>query len=281
MVRGRKTAPLDDDEKRQRQFSLSSHVSDLLVQEALVVQLTAPQFLRMLLRRKMGLEQSERPALAPARKPLTRADPEMEQFGCILPANLHRFLSEVCNRLGGASPSTVASHYILEWIGISPLSPGPISLPASARSKVTPPPRRGTGVRRTGSQPTGVQLLSVAAPLRDLLDQEAGYLGTNHAELVRSIMRNKAGIFLKERASSAPPRPLLADKEHEHVRYSITLPLDQIALLDRLAAGLGGGEKSAIVSHLVLEYFGISPLNLACPFEERTRLARSRTRSRG
>jgi hypothetical protein len=71
------------------------------------------------------------------------------------------------------------------------------------------------------------------------------------------------GVAAFERAADAPARPPLENAPHAKTKLMVHLPLDQVELIDELSARLGGGEKSTIVSHLVLEYLGISPLEPA------------------
>ena len=216
------------------------------------MQLDAARFFRMLVRRRMGLQGVGRATGAPAHAVLDVAKPAKEPFVVRLPDDLDRFLRTTCNRLGGASPSTIASDLVLEWVGISPLERD-VTIPIESTA---PASRR----RRTGSQPTKVQLLSLGLPVIELLEQESALMGIRHTELLRNLLRAKMGVATYHRGAGAPGREPLADTDHDKKSYRIHLPLDQVALIEELSLRLGGGEKSTIVSHLILDYAGISPL---------------------
>ena len=176
----------------------------------------------------------------------------------VLEPNLDAVIRGACNQLGGASTSTVMSHWILDWVGISPLLASytlPPEVPAATNSKGRP--KR----RRTGSQPTKVQLLTLGEPVFGILQAEAQQMGIRYSQLLRSLFRAKMGLTRLQRREDAPNRqPLSASSRPERVKRSVHLPLDQIELLQRLSTELGGGEKSTIAAHLILDFVDISPL---------------------
>lgn len=231
---------------------LSRGVLAIVDAESEALQLDAARFFRMLVRRRMGVQHVDRADGAPHHAVLDVARPAKEPFVVLLPDDLDAFVRATCNRLGGASPSTIASDLILQWVGLSPLDRDvTIEIESTA-----PPSRR----RRTGSQPTKVQLLSLALPIVELLELESALMGIRHTELVRNLLRAKMGVATYRRGDAAPDRAPLADTDHDKKNYRVHLPLDQVALIDELSTRLGGGEKSTIVSHLILDYVGVSPL---------------------
>jgi hypothetical protein len=231
---------------------LSAEILAIVDAEAEAMQLDAARFFRMLVRRRMGLQSVGRSASAQRPDGLDVAKPRKEPFVVLLPDDLDRFMRTTCNRLGGASPSTIASDLVLQWVGLSPLD-ADVTIPIESAA---PPSRR----RRTGSQPTKVQLLSLAESIVELLEMEAAAMGIRHTEFLRNLLRAKMGVATYRRGDGAPTREPLADADHDKKSYRIHLPLDQVALIDELSQRLGGGEKSTIVSHLILDYVGISPL---------------------
>jgi hypothetical protein len=256
MSKGSRPQPIAPGESRQARLSLAVEALAILDAEAERLQLDAPGFVRLLLRRAKGRQLVQRAPEAPPVAPLTARKPAKEPFVVLLNAELFGFLHELCNRLGDGSPSTVVSHLVLDWAGISPL----------ARSAIVPVERgpservAGSARRRTGSQPTRVQLLSLAEPVVARLEAEAAWMGIRHTELLRHLLRAKMGVAAFERAAGAPARARLDDVHHPKVKLTVHLPRDQVELIEELSARLGGGEKSTIVSHLVLDYLGISPL---------------------
>jgi hypothetical protein len=257
MSKGAKPQPIAQGESRQARLSLAVRTLTIIDDEAERLQLDAPGFVRLLLRRAMGRQLVQRLADAPVVAPLDERKPAKEPFVVLLNAELFAFLHELCNRLGDASPSTVVSHLVLSWVGVSPLARA-----AVVRVPRAPSPTAAAPVvrRRTGSQPTRVQLLSLAEPVVALLDTEAVWMGIRHTELLRHLLRAKMGVAAFDRAPDAPPRAPLEDVHHPKVKVAVHLPRDQVELIDELAARLGGGEKSTIVSHLILDFLGISPL---------------------
>ncbi len=266
MSKGTKPQPIAPGESRQARLSLAVSTLAILDAEAERVQLDAPGFVRLLLRRAMGRQPAQRSADAPPVAPLTARKPEKEPFVVLLNAELFAFLHEVCNRLGDASPSTVVSHLVLDWASASPLARSAIVRierePATEapRADAPRPNPKSAARRRTGSQPTKAQLLSLAEPLVALLDAEAAWMGIRHTELLRHLLRAKMGVAAFERSPDAPRRAPLENAHHAKTKLMVHLPRDQVELIEELSARLGGGEKSTIVSHLALDYLGISPL---------------------
>ena len=220
------------------------------------MQLDAARFFRMLIRRRMGLQQVARATLAERPQPLVAEPGAKEAYVIVLATDLLGFFHGLCNRLGGAAPATVASDLILEWVGISPLDHDmviPIETTPSRRKESSPR-------RRTPSRPTRVQLLSLASPIIVRLEEEAAAMGIRHTELLRNLLRAKMGIAGFTRRINTPAARALEDVEHPKQNYRVHLPIDQVTLIDELVRRLGGGEKSTIVSHLILDFLGISPL---------------------
>ncbi len=235
---------------------LSRGVSQALEQEALLIQSEPAGFFRMLLRRDLGLQRMERAPLAAVPPPLHDPKPTKEPFVVLLSPRLRGHLMKVCNLLGSGSPSTVASHLILDWTGCSPL-PRQVVLPIVPSA---PPPPRSPGRGRSRSQPTKIQMLSLAVGVVEMLRKESATMEIRHTELLRNLLRVKMGVSTLQRTPGAPVHPFLEDRDHPKSSYRIHLTLDQVALIQEVSVQLGGGEKSTIVSHLILDFLGISPL---------------------
>jgi len=119
--------------------------------------------------------------------------------------------------------------------------------------------KRTTAVRTGGTLEVSLQL---GRPIRDLLEQEATVFGTGvtRAQLVRSLLQRKAGRLLVERPPHAPARRALRNAAKDRERLPVRLPPAEQAILLELCNRLGGGSKSVVVSHLLLDWCGISPL---------------------
>ncbi len=256
MARGPKRRQVQPGESRQLRLHLSAGVLAILDAEAELMQLDAARFFRMLIRRRMGLQQVARSTIAERPQPLAADPGTKEAYVIVLATDLLGFFHGLCNRLGGGSPATVASDLILEWVGISPLDRD-VVVPIAASP---PQPSQSSTRRRTPSRPTKVQLLSLATPIITRLEEEAAAMGIRHTELLRNLLRAKMGIAGFTRGESAPAAIALEDVEHAKQNYRVHLPVDQVKLIDELVRRLGGGEKSTIVSHLILDFLGISPL---------------------
>jgi len=106
-------------------LQLAPAIHDLLDQEAqLLGMFKAKDVLATILNARIGDGGLSRPEYFPHRPPLGNVAHEKKQLGVYLPAPHKQLLGETSRRLGGGEHATIASHFILEWLGISPLSDG-------------------------------------------------------------------------------------------------------------------------------------------------------------
>lgn len=241
---------------REYNLQLGAPVVQLMEEEASYTEVSASRgdFLRMLLRKKAGLLEVTRSPNAPARKPLgaTRTPPRQR---CMLAfdAATEEILLELANRCGTKSKSTIVSHLVLEWIGISPLTAG---FPFKPRKAVT---TRSATNRRTLENKTVT--LNLAEPVWALLDDEAARLGYGIGpSLLRAILLARMGLAVVERPAVLDDLKPLPNEVPQAKGHSIKLPTVVDGFIGEVSNMLGAGERQAIVSHFVLEWMGISPL---------------------
>jgi hypothetical protein len=246
-------------------LALATPIVSLIEAEAPLysAECTRLEFLRMLLRRKAGLQPVERSPHAPRRKALPGTQkPTKERVPMTLDDRARDILWELCRRLGTGSKSTVLSHLVLDWVGVSPLAADFSFAPPKVATK-KPAPRQTTG-RRSGRKTadTTQVTLTLAAPVWALLVKEAErHALPSDVTILRAILSSRMGLGTFVRNPDLPPCPPLANTDHERIPFTLHMPLSLVAFIDEVSFRLGGGEKQSIVSHFVLEWAGISPLS--------------------
>jgi hypothetical protein len=203
------------------------------------------KFARRLIINFVATSTLERAAAAPVRTPLSPArDPRLKVTNFRLPRTESKILFEICNRLGGASKSTVLSHLVLDWCGISPLSAG--------FAFETRPPKATTSTVTVTSK--------LAEDVLRLLEAEAALLGMGGSELLRQIINGVMGLSTIRRSPSAPAVKPLRNGVHRKAEGSVRWSPQHAEFITGVCRMLGGGERATVLSHFILDWIGISPL---------------------
>ncbi len=104
-------------------LSLADDVVALLHSEAAAMGIRHTELLRNLLRAKMGRAEFRRPHNAVAHEPLANRDHTKQAYRVHLPLDHVALINAISQRLGGGEKASIASHLILDFVGISPLRP--------------------------------------------------------------------------------------------------------------------------------------------------------------
>ncbi len=273
MPQGTRTTKVGSRRPVEVGLKLGGGVLELLDKESWLRNMERLEFVRLLLRRHAGLIVVERTKKAPRRQRIGGKRHDKERMPITLAPDLLRILLEITNRLGNASKSTVVSHLILDWAGISPLSREHV-FPGTKKPERRPKRTGEAGRPVTGDTYTNV--MPLAEQVLSRLDTEAERARLSRGQLLRDIISERMGTGGFERSPDGPGVRKLGNSTHDKRSYSVNLRRDQVDFLDEVVNRMNGGEKATIVSHFILDWMGISPLRSGFPLTSARRRGRIR-----
>ncbi len=235
----------------QTTLRLAPHVMSILDQCAGSLSMSAPELFRKLLLEKQGGYVIQRESL-PTFRSLSFKLESSRRWLVSLPNQHKSILESLCFLVGGGSPSAVASHLILDLGRVSPLcrgSSGGIMISEDELTTI-----RDQSPKRIG--------FTVAKSVLEIANEEAKlHCFRFPTDFFADLLRHKLRIIQFSQYPKAKKRVYLPVEKPQKVRYNLTLPERLTWYLDEICARGGNMDRGTVISHLVLDYARISPLD--------------------
>jgi predicted HicB family RNase H-like nuclease len=221
-----------------------------LQREAEAHQLIVQQLCRGVLLRAMG-KGIVRARQAPVHTPLVAEPQETTRLVIHVTPDMERFLRELELRTGGVPRAQLMVLIMLEWMQISVI---PLLQPDGASDPSLVP------------DDATQQQVNVRVPPRlhrMILDEAAAY-GVPVSVLIRAMIQRARGLpGLERNPALAAAKPLAASGRSGASKViGFVAPPDMAVFLEQLSWRSGGVSKPGLITLLVLEWLGISPLPL-------------------
>lgn len=224
---------------------------DVLGECAESLSMSAPELFRKLLMEKQGGYVVRREALPTFQSLSFKLEPS-RRWLVSLPNEHKKILENLCFLLGGGSPSAVASHLILDLGRVSPLSRGSsggIMLSNDILTTV-----RDQSPKRIG--------FTIAKPVLELVYEETKlHCFRFPTDFFADLLRHKLRVIQFSQYPTGKKYGYLPSEKPQKVRYNVTLPERLSWYLEEICARGGNMDRGTVISHLVLDYAGISPLD--------------------